>query len=440
VRALAYALAAAVFVFVLWAASGLIVRPEATEEIRLMFWGTNDEVQTVRRYVEAFRDKNPGVTVTLQHTPDMGYREKLNTRFRGGDAPDVFYLATEDFPGIANRGWLLPLDDLIANDKEFDAKAFFPEVYEQFRYDDKKLYGIVKDFATLVLYYNKDLFDKYDVPYPKRGWTWEDFLDKAKRLTHPGNREYGCVLETWPGEWFPWVWSSGGKLVDESGDEPRWVLGAPPYLEKSARAFQFLSDLIWVHQVEPSPSVTRDQGVGDMFLTGRVGMCTYGRWKCMDFRHINDFDWDVVEMPRKECEATTLFPVCYSIARETRHKEASWKLVKFLTSKEAQIDVANSGQAIPSMKAVAQSDAFFHPKALAGLNVDAEPNVASVAFAQPNPRLLTWHTVREKLRVGLEALWNGSRRDARAVLEELQEPLAEIVATEKKVREESRGE
>lgn len=426
------------FVLAVFVGRDLLVRPKADEEIRLMIWGTPDEVSTVRNYVKTFRERHPKISVKIQHVPDMGYREKLNTRFRGGDPPDVFYLAYEDFAGVANRGWLLPLDDLVASDKEFQASDFFTEVFENFRYEDGHLYGVVKDFATLVLYYNKDLFDKYDVPYPKTGWTWDDFRDKAKRLTHAENREYGCVLETWPGQWFPWVWSSGGALIEQEGDTPRWVLGDPKYIDKSARAFQFLSDLIWKDQVEPSPSMTRDQGVGDMFATGRIGMCTYGRWKCMDFRHIRDFDWDVVEMPQLERKATTLFPVCYAVARETKHKSASWELVKFLTSRDAQVSVANSGQAIPSMKSVARSEAFFHPEALRGLHVNAEPNITSVAFANPGPNLLTWHEVRETLRKGLEALWNGTRRDAREVLAEMQKPLADVVATEKQVRAEAR--
>ncbi|HZU97552.1 MAG TPA: hypothetical protein VFF73_12710, partial [Planctomycetota bacterium] len=102
--------------------------------------------------------------------------------------------------------------------------------------------------------------------------------------------------------------------------------------------------------------------------------------------------------------------------------------------KTAQIDVANSGHAIPSMESVATSDAFFHARALAGLQVHAEPNVTSLKFAEPNPTLLTWQEVRETLRIGLEGLWNGTQRDARAVLVQLDEPIAKIVANEDKLR------
>jgi multiple sugar transport system substrate-binding protein len=437
-----YAVLGAIFIvfLVLWVEREVFVRPNADVELHLMIWGTPDEVKTVRDYVDAFRQKFPTIEVKIQPIPDQGYAQKLRTRFQGGDPPDVFYLDIQDFPGVATRGWLLPLDELIARDKQFDPGAFIPEVYERFRWEDGKLYGVAKDFATLVLYYNKDLFDKYDVPYPTKDWTWDEFLDKARKLTHEDQKEFGVVLETWPGEWFPWVWSAGGKLVEKDGDTPRWVMGAPAYIEQSTKAFQFLSDLIWKYEVEPNPSVTRDQGVGDLFRTGKIGMCTYGRWKCLEFCHIRDFDWDVVELPRDKKKATTLFDVSYSIARDTKHPIEAWELLKFLTSEEAQTEVARSGHAIPSLKSIAHSDAFLKPKVLEGMNVDSMPNLTSVAFAETTPLLVTWNEVREKLRVGLDPLWNGTQRDARAVVEALQKPLADIVATEKAVRAEARGQ
>jgi multiple sugar transport system substrate-binding protein len=410
--------------------------------LKLMIWGAPDEVQTVKDYVKLFGEKHPNIDVVIQHAPDMGYVQKLNTRFLGGDPPDVFYLNFEDFPGVQSRGWLLPLDDLIAKDRGakedgFNPEAYFPQVYDVFK-EGGKTYGIVKDFATLVLYYNKDLFDKYDVPYPKPGWTWTDFLAAARKIRHPEKQEYGIVLETWTGEWLPWVLQAGGKIVEQ--DPPRFVMGEEPYLSKNARAFQFLSDLIWKEDVAPNASVTRDQGTNDLFKNGKVGMCTYGRWMCMQFKEIHDFDWNVAELPRDEKPASTLFAVSYAVAKETKHKEAAWELVKFLTSKECEAAVGNSGQAIPSMESVARGPAFFDAQVLRGRGIDATPNVAAVAFADPGPSLLVWQEVRERLNRGLEALWNGTRRDAKAVLAEMQEPLSRVVATEEDARARARAQ
>ena len=49
---------------------------------------------------------------------------------------------------------------------------------------DGKSSFLTKDYSPLAIYYNKDLFDKAGVPYPKDGWTWEDFQDTAVKLTY----------------------------------------------------------------------------------------------------------------------------------------------------------------------------------------------------------------------------------------------------------------
>ena len=46
-----------------------------------------------------------------------------------------------------------------------------------------KLYGLPSDFSTIALVYNKDMFDKYGVPYPDDTWDWDKFLWAAKKFT-----------------------------------------------------------------------------------------------------------------------------------------------------------------------------------------------------------------------------------------------------------------
>ena len=48
---------------------------------------------------------------------------------------------------------------------------------------DGKQYLLPKDFSPLAVYYNKKLFDAAGVAYPKDGWTWDEFLDTAQKLT-----------------------------------------------------------------------------------------------------------------------------------------------------------------------------------------------------------------------------------------------------------------
>lgn len=402
--------------------------------VRLMMWGSPDEVQVVQGYLTAFRRSHPDVVVQVEHAPDMGYQQKLQTLVRGGNLPDVLYVNEGDISWLARDGALADLAPLLARDAaEVKPDDLYELAQRPFRRGEST-YGICKDFATLVLYYNKDLFDAYEVPYPKPGWTWADFRDAAERLTHPEAGRWGFLMETWPEELFPWIWQAGGEVAQD--EPPRWLMGTPEHADASARGLQFLADLIWhpdpKRRVSPPPSVTRDQAGNALFVRGQAAMCTYGRWACMTFKNVTAFDWDTVELPRDARAATTTFTVSYSIARNTRNLEKAWTLVKFLTSRTAQEAVANSGQAIPSRRSVATTDAFLRPSALVerGHVVDSRAHIDSVAFGRLKPLFITAPEAKFIFQQGCEPLWNGTRRDARALLLELQPRIEAVVAAD----------
>jgi len=397
---------------------GPLLTKDPAQRVRFMIWGSPEEVRVVQSFLEDFRREHPEIEVEVEHAPSFGYAEKLRIQFLGGNPPDVMYLSQEFVEDFARQDYLLDLTPLEARDRaELDPGDFYPEVYERFRHQGK-LYGISKDFATLVLYYNKDLFQKWDVPYPRPGWTWEDFLTTAKALSREG--DYGFLLETWNEELFPWIWQAGGEVASE--DPAEWLLGQPEQLEASAEALQFLRDLIWVHKVSPGPSVTRDQGGNALFVRGQVAMCTYGRWACMEFKDLDRFDWDVIELPRHKRQATSTFAVSYAIAAQSKRSEQAWTLIKFLTSKAQQEKVAHSAQAIPARRSVAEGPAFREPNALGGLGypIASAPHTKSVTYGRFSPRFRGANEAKQEFNQALDGLWNGSEPDAKVVLQRLQ--------------------
>ncbi len=392
--------------------------PGSATTVKLMIWGAPDEVATVQSYCDKFEAANPGIRVKIEHAPDMGYRQKLQMRIAGDDMPDVFYVGHDDFPELRALGALADLTDHLEADEGLSREDFYEEVFRGFVEDDR-VYGIAKDFAVLVLYYNRDLFDKWGLPYPNAEWTWspegkDDFVEACRRLTVDDNgdgvpEEYGFVVETWLGEWIPWVWQNGGEIMgeDEDGTE-RWLLDDPRYLEKNAEAIQFLADLMNVHKVAPTRSAAKQQGTSELFKTGRVGMCTYGRWMCMQFKHLDEFDWNVTVLPKRERRAATLFSVCYGIAERSEHKDEAWKLVSFLTGRDGQVATAESGQAIPSMRAIATSDHFLAAPALEGTEYDPQPNLDSIPYSRPFTETVHFQIINDVLTRSLDPVWDGT--------------------------------
>lgn len=96
--------------------------------------------------------------------------------------PDAVLLTEEQYAGLAQDGKLYDLDAAVKQDN-FDLEGFLPSVIDLLKArGGGKLYGLSPSFSSQALYYNKDLFDKYGVPYPTDGMSWDDVLQLAARF------------------------------------------------------------------------------------------------------------------------------------------------------------------------------------------------------------------------------------------------------------------
>ncbi|MBK8267884.1 MAG: extracellular solute-binding protein [Planctomycetes bacterium] len=93
------------------------------------------------------------------------------------------------------------------------------------------------------------------------------------------------------------------------------------------------------------------------FIAGNVGMAgPYGRWKVPLYQQIDSFDWDLAPLPHVEGmpRKNGVFTVAWGIAESGKHKEESWRFVKYLTSERGQALMADAGLAIPVLRGVAE--------------------------------------------------------------------------------------
>ncbi len=103
-----------------------------------------------------------------------------------GDTPDIMFSAIEGFAETANRGLLRDLGPII--DADPTAKAVLdeldPNLLDGMRTRSTgQLNFFPTEWNNIVVYYNKDMFDKAGVAYPADDWSWADFRETAKKLT-----------------------------------------------------------------------------------------------------------------------------------------------------------------------------------------------------------------------------------------------------------------
>ena len=133
---------------------------------------------------------------------------------------------------------LVPLDDIITDDEELTAKKdqYAPSLLEGFTVNDS-LYGLPNGTQTMVVYYNKHMFDDAGLEYPQDGWTWDQFRETAEKLTKDG--VYGFCFPCTYFQLTPWWSTNNAALVGEDGETPtvnsEGIVEAVDFLNTMAR-------------------------------------------------------------------------------------------------------------------------------------------------------------------------------------------------------------
>ena len=127
-------------------------------EVRLSGWASSpSETALLESLLYRFSVETPSITV--KYEPITGdYKQALLTAIASGTEPDLYYMDIAWWQEFAKNDVILPVDDLMSA-SGVKNEDFIPSLIDAFKFDGKT-YGIPKDFNTLGLFYNKDLFTR----------------------------------------------------------------------------------------------------------------------------------------------------------------------------------------------------------------------------------------------------------------------------------------
>jgi multiple sugar transport system substrate-binding protein len=339
---------------------------QAPGQVSFMVFGDPAELAAYQGLVEAFEDGHSEVDVELIHIPSPSdYRLRLGADFAAGDPADIVLINYRRYAPFAAKGVLEPLAPYLRSSEVITDSDFFPEATDPFRWRGQ-LMCIPQNISSLVVYYNKDLFDAAGLDYPEDDWTWDEFLASAQALTLDVDADgrtdqYGLGTEASVFRLAPFIWQNGGELVVlESGLRPiKLALDS-----RAAReAVEWFVALQTDHGVVPDALAEAGENSESRFLNGRTAMFLNSRRGVPTYRRIEGFDWDVAALPQKQQEAGILHSDAYCMSAATHDKDAAWSFIEFANSPEGQAIVARSGRTVPSLVEVASSDAFLDPGA-----------------------------------------------------------------------------
>jgi multiple sugar transport system substrate-binding protein len=377
------------------------VTSAAPVKITYMEWGDPAELDVWKAIVSDFEAANPNVTVDVQVSDWDSYWTKLKTLLAANSSPDVFAMDAPLYLDYQARGSLLNLQPYIDKNPGM-LDGLFANTLEAYK-TPQGYFGLPRDFQTIVVFYNKDMFDKAGVAYPKAGWTYDDLRATAKALTKDTNGDgtidqFGYVIDPWDMEpgWSEIIWAYGGDII--SADHTKTLIGEP----KARQAWQFLYDMMLVDKTIPDPNTTSQYG-GDLFLSGNAAMMAMGHWAVPSYSEAT-FKWDVVPMPAGPAgQATSVNSAGFVVGKDSAHPDAAFAFIKFVLSQAGQTRLAQMGFACPVLKSVAASQAFLQQKA----QINNQIFIDSLAYAHMKPVFKGYDEWASVVGDGMTPVWNG---------------------------------
>lgn len=303
--------------------------------LRVSLWDYT-ATQYYKDQFDGFMNKYPNIKIEVVESSAADYEDMILTKMAGKENFDVVF--TKGLPslsGLIGMNYVYPLDDFINNDPEFD-KTAYSNLTDQMQMDGKT-YGIPFRKDNILLFYNKDLFDKAGVAYPEDGMTMDEYYELAKKMTsgEGASKVYGAHSHTWAsniflfprrvGQFDPWG-------TDKSSLKPYYETFLKMQDEGIIQDFGALK-----------ASNTHYSGV---FYNQQAAMMEMGTWFINMLVENADFNWGVCSVPNIEgigntCAVGGVTPV--TIGAYCEHPKEAWEFIKYVTGEEGAVILAKNG-------------------------------------------------------------------------------------------------
>ena len=356
------------------------------------------ETAAVEAAVAAWSEES-GVDATVQVANDLP--QQLSQGFAAGTPADLFYLSTDAIAGYAGNGSLQPYGDQLSNKDDF-----YPSLVENFTVDGE-FYCAPKDFSTLALVINTDLWAEAGLTDADIPTTWEELTAVTEALTTDDRVGLSFGAEYQRVGTFM-AQAGGGLVVDGA---------AVADSEENVEALTYVAD----HLKDGTFAYATDLGAGwggEAFGKGLSAMVIEGNWitgaLTNDFPDVN---YTVAELPAGPADQGTLqFTNCWGMAADSPNQQAALELVEYLTTADSQLAFSEAFGPMPSIQSAA--DAWTEA------NPELAPFLAGAEYAQFMPNFDGTVDVVADFNAQLESL---ASTDPATILGSVQQNLAAIV-------------
>ena len=248
-------------------------------------WTSGDRLKIIEAWVARANKVYPHIKTELRD--NAASQDKTIALFATGDEGDLYQLDQHVVPVFGPKGVLQDIASTLAALK-FDVNSVY-DVPNITHWNGKR-HGLMIQLQTFMPIYNVDAFQKAGIRTPAATWTWDDWLDVARKLNQPleATPQWGTTLSSEPYHMF---WSAAAPYLNPGGTAALWDTPA------CRAVVQWMVDLVQRHRVMPTPQEATDKKLN--FNAGNYAINPYAQpspaiTKAIDGR----FQWDVLPPAR----------------------------------------------------------------------------------------------------------------------------------------------
>ncbi|UQZ82636.1 Bacterial extracellular solute-binding protein [Paenibacillus konkukensis] len=288
---------------------------------------------------------------------------------------------------------------------------------------DGGIYGLPVSTTSGALFYNKSLFDKFGVPYPTDGMTWDEAYDLAKTMTRSENgQQYkGMTMSV---QHLMQLNQLSAPHIDPATSKAAYTSDAfRQAFENLARFYKIPGNGLLDHKynlVSQQEPFYKDQNVA-MFAALSTTAKTFK----------DTVNWDVVQLPvfkEKPGVGPQSYPTYFYISKESKNKDAAFQVLDYVTSDEFQQYFVKAGNfsilknQTELMKTFAADDPYMK-----GKNIKA---LLPAKFADPTEKTEYQAIADKEMLNALVAVDGG--KDENTALREAEERANKAIEADKK--------
>ncbi len=285
---------------------------------------------------------------------------KIVVQSLSGAGPDLFdYFGCQALERFISSGIILDVTDE-ANAHGFNKELVWEGVWASFVSNGRQ-YAFPDNVANYTLIYQKKLFHDAGIPYPKGDWTWDEFLEVAKKLSHPregGMRQF-ALLAVSP---MTLIYQNDAHMFTTEGT--RCTFDSP----QAIQALQFFEDMRTKYKVMPTAADLASQaaigGWGgnepNLFATGYFASVLAGRYWYIGFARDaqqaiaqgkpSPFDLGVAPVPYFKHQWGKAGARCTGISRTSKHVKYALRFQQYLASEPYNRQINRTFDALAPVK------------------------------------------------------------------------------------------